>query len=315
MALPARQRYRAGLRAVHLADICTARRRQAVPGDSLYPIKLGGEEVKAVLEYAFGTPADWHISQIERRLEEVQALEEAGRAPDPALAAAVKEEAEQALAAAESLPPAERAETLTAWSRQLEAQRETAGESSAVAEAVAEPLAIVESVLPTVEAEVALGPTATLPRTRPTPWRASPSLGDPLLAGDVQAHVVPRRCRRHAVSTSTPAFGMAQAPTFAPAVPPRARRPRLDPHADGRQPCSRRFPTRAPTPSPMRPSTVQPTHSTRTPAVQSSRTSTRTPSITFRLAHGNANKESTPFLVCLQRRRQERPPRRRRERH
>ena len=104
----------------------------SLPGDSLYPIKLGGEEVKAVLEYAFGTPADWHISQIERRLEEVQALEEAGRAPDPALAEAVKEEAEQALAAAESLPPAERAETLTAWSRQLEAHG-TAGENSAVA--------------------------------------------------------------------------------------------------------------------------------------------------------------------------------------
>ena len=69
----------------------------SLPGDPLYPVKRGGEGAKAALAYIIGAAPDWHISQVERRLAEMQALEEAGRAPDPSLAAAVKE-AEQALA-------------------------------------------------------------------------------------------------------------------------------------------------------------------------------------------------------------------------
>src|SRR5215204_7739668 len=34
----------------------------SLPGDLMYPIKRGGEEVKSVLVSYFGDPVDWHMS-------------------------------------------------------------------------------------------------------------------------------------------------------------------------------------------------------------------------------------------------------------
>ncbi len=113
------------------------------------------------------------------------------------------------------------------------------------------------------------------------------------------------------VSTSTPAFGMAQAPTFcAGGASSRARRPVFPGPTRRRSTVQPTFYPR-PNPTPTCPSTVQPTRTpTRTPAVQSSRTSTRTPT-TFR--RPRQRQQRLRRSCCLQRRRQERPLRRRRE--
>ena len=52
---------------------------QALPGDTLYPIKVGvNEEVRAALTFGAEAKTDWELERVERRLSEVAELEERG---------------------------------------------------------------------------------------------------------------------------------------------------------------------------------------------------------------------------------------------
>ncbi len=163
----------------------------SLPGDSLYALERGAEEVQGALISAAGSPLNWHISQVNRRLHEIAALEEAGRAPDPALAQEVISESGEAIAAAAALPASQRDQALAQWAHQLHLRQVIADPDSALADLLAEPLALVESArlgapparkcslrcgarhaAPQIDADPAA------PRHDPRPGAAQPSAGD-----------------------------------------------------------------------------------------------------------------------------------------
>jgi len=126
----------------------------SLPGDSLYTVKRGQEILKGALLTSLGESAAWHMEQVDRRVQEMMALEVSGRAPHPQLAEDVKAETAEVLAAAAALPAPERERTLALWSIRLHAHSEVAGYTSSVAAALVEPLAMVETSLPVQPEEV-----------------------------------------------------------------------------------------------------------------------------------------------------------------
>ena len=85
---------------VLVASLVLRTTEHSLPGDSLYPVKRGSEALQGALMITVGERVTWHMDQVDRRVEEVVALEATGRAPDPALVAEVQAEAHDALAAA-----------------------------------------------------------------------------------------------------------------------------------------------------------------------------------------------------------------------
>ena len=105
----------------------------SLPGDGLYPIKRVGEELQGVLMNSYGASAEWHMRQVERRRQEVAALEAAGRSPNAALTIEIEVATEEALSAAASLPPAEREQMLANWLQSLQGYEQNTAAESALA--------------------------------------------------------------------------------------------------------------------------------------------------------------------------------------
>ena len=92
----------------------------SLPGDALYGLKRGAEEVEGVLMRMADDSAAWHARQVERRLRESLALQANGEEVSPRIAQEVEEDLRTTLDASADLTPAERDELLHTWLVNLE---------------------------------------------------------------------------------------------------------------------------------------------------------------------------------------------------
>jgi hypothetical protein len=132
-----------------------------LPGDPLYPVKRGSEEVQGVVARFIGDPVEWYLAQVERRVQELAQMDAAGRAPDPALVEEVREDAEVALQVAAELPEEQRESVLAQWINRLYTHTQESGDKGLVSAVIAEPIATAERVLaePTAPAIALVIPT------------------------------------------------------------------------------------------------------------------------------------------------------------
>jgi len=138
----------------------------SLPGTTLYPIKILGENMEGVLLTAAGEQVTWHARQTENRLQELVLLTQQQQTATDDLLQTIETNVQATLAASNKLPAAQRDQFLLAWIEHLQTIQTDRNLSPTVALTLEKALATVKSATQITVAPAKL-PAAPTPTARP----------------------------------------------------------------------------------------------------------------------------------------------------